>query len=35
MQGNLAVKSKKALFLFEMVGTFFVTILYRIFLEAQ
>jgi len=35
MQGNLAVKSRKSLFLFETVGTFFLTIMYRVFLQAS
>ncbi len=29
------MKSRKSLFLFEMVGTFFITIMYRIFLEIE
>ena len=33
MQGNLAEKNRKTLIFFEVIGTMFMTILYRIFLE--
>lgn len=33
MQGNLAIKSRKSLFFFELIGTMFITILYRVFLQ--
>ena len=33
MQGNLAEKNRKTLIFFEVMGTMFMTILYRIFLE--
>lgn len=33
MQGNLAEKNRKTLIFFELMGTMFMTILYRIFLE--
>ena len=33
MQGNLAEKNRKTLIFFELMGTMFMSILYRIFLE--
>ena len=33
MQGNLAEKNRKTLIFFEVIGTLFMAILYRIFLE--
>ena len=33
MQGNLANKSRRSLFVFEMFGTMFLTLLYRTFLQ--
>ena len=33
MQGNLAEKNRKTLVFFEVIGTMFMTIIYRIFLE--